>query len=134
MLRFLIRVVIFFATAAIGLLVAWWLVPGFTVTIGGFAMATVIFAVAQSILTPFAMKMAHRYAKGLLGGIGLVSTLLALAVASLVPGGISIRGLTAWIVGTLVVWAITALGTWLLPIVVLSRMSGDRDAEPGSAS
>lgn len=128
MVRLLIRVAIFLVTAALGLLVASWLVPGFTITWAGFLTATVIFAIAQSVLTPFAMKMAHRYAKGLLGGIGLVSTFLALLVASFIPGGISIRGISAWVIGTLVVWLVTALGTWLLPVVVFKRMAAREQA------
>lgn len=130
MTRLLIRIAIFFATAAIGLLVAGWLVPGFAVSLRGFWTATLIFAVAQSVMTPFAMKLAHRYARGLLGGIGLVSTFLALLLASLVSGGISIRGLSSWVIGTLVVWIVTALGAWLLPIVALKKTTGSKTANP----
>ncbi len=128
MVRLLIRTAIFFASAAVGLLVASWVVNGFTITLGGFLTATVVFALAQSILTPFAMKMAHRHAPRLLGGIGLVSTFLALVVASFVPGGITIRGVSSWVIGTLVVWLATALGTWLLPLAVLKEAkSSGRD-------
>ena len=53
----------------------------------------VIFAVAQSILSPFFLKMASRYASAFLGGIGLVSTLAALILASVFTSGLSIRGI-----------------------------------------
>lgn len=131
MIRLLVRVATFFVTAAIGLLIAAWLVADFSFQIGGFLLATAIFAIAQSVLTPFAMKMAHRYARGLLGGIGLVSTFLALLIASFVPGGIRITTLTAWVIGTLVVWIVTALGTWLLPAVLLSRLIKEEPAVRG---
>lgn len=129
MIRLLIRIVIFFGSAALGLLIAGWLVNGFNVNLQGFLLATVIFAIAQSILAPFAMKMAHRHAKGLLGGIGLVSTFLALVVAVFVPGGITISSISAWIIGTLVVWLITALGAWLLPLVVAKRVVSERRSD-----
>lgn len=116
MIRLIVNVVIYFASAALGLLVASWVVPGFDLNLPGFLFGTIVFAIAQSILAPFAMKMAHKYARGLLGGIGLVSTFLALLVAVFVPGGITISGVSAWVIGTLVVWLITALGGWLLPI------------------
>ena len=116
MIRLIVNVVIYFASAALGLLVASWVVPGFDLNLPGFLFGTIVFAIAQSILAPFAMKLAHRYARGLLGGIGLVSTFLALLVAVFVPGGITISGVSAWVIGTLVVWLITALGGWLLPI------------------
>ncbi len=35
-----------------------------------------------------------------LGGIGLISTFVALFVANLVPYGLSIRGLKAWVFAT----------------------------------
>ena len=116
MLRLIINVVIYFLSAALGLLVAYWVVPGFELNFQGFLLGTIVFAIAQSILAPFAMKIAHRYAKGLLGGIGLVSTFMALLVAHFLPGGMTINGTSAWVIGTLVVWLVTALGGWLLPI------------------
>lgn len=116
MIRLIVNVVIYFASAAVGLLVAGWLVEGFKVNLQGFFLGTIVFAIAQSILAPFAMKIAHKYARGLMGGIGLVSTFLALLVAVFIPGGITISGVSAWVIGTLVVWLITALGGWLLPI------------------
>ena len=78
MVRFLLRTIVFLASAAIGLLVASLIVPGMTVRPLGFVVAVVIFAVAQAILAPFFLKMASRYASAFLGGIGLVSTLAAL--------------------------------------------------------
>lgn len=126
MVRLLIRLLIFFVTAALGLLIAAWLVDGFHVTISGFLFTVAIFAIAQSVLTPFAMKMAHRHAKGLLGGIGLFSTFLALLVSTFLPGGIRITTVSAWVIGTLVVWLATALGTWLLPVALLAKRGQER--------
>lgn len=121
MVRFLLRMVVFLASAAIGLLVAWWIVPGVTVRPVGFVVAVVVFAVAQAILAPFFLKMASRYATAFLGGIGLVSTLAALILASLFSSGLSIRGIGSWVAATVVVWLVTALATLVLPVLVLKR-------------
>lgn len=121
MVRFLLRTVIFLASAAIGLLVAAWVVPGVTLRPWGFVAAVVIFAVAQAILSPFFLKMASRYASAFLGGIGLLSTLAALILASLFADGLSIRGVGSWIGATIVVWLVTALATVLLPALVLKK-------------
>ena len=67
MVRFLLRTIVFLASAAIGLLVASLIVPGMTVRPLGFVVAVVIFAVAQAILAPFFLKMASRYASAFLG-------------------------------------------------------------------
>lgn len=121
MIRFLLRIAIFLGSSAIGLLVAWWLIPGVTVRPLGFLAAVVIFTVAQGILSPFFLKMASRYASAFLGGIGLVSTFVALLLASLFASGISIRGIGSWIAATVVVWLVTALATLVLPMLLLKK-------------
>ena len=128
MVRFLIRVAIFLVTAALGLLIASWVLPDFHIEWGGFLVATLVFAIAQSLLSPFTFRLAHRHAPAVLGGIGLVSTFIALLIASLFPSGIQITGFTTWVLATLVVWAITALGTWLLPLIFLKRRVEARNA------
>lgn len=119
MVRFLLRVAIFLGSSAIGLLAAGWLVPGVSLSAWGFVTAVVIFTVAQAILAPFFLKMASRYASAFLGGIGLVSTFVALLLASLLSNGLSIRGPGSWIGATVVVWLVTALATVVLPLLVL---------------
>jgi hypothetical protein len=123
-IRFLLRTAVFLGSSAIGLLVAAWLVPGVRVSVSGFITAVVLFAVAQAILSPFFLKMASRYATAFLGGIGLVSTLAALILASIFTHGLSISGIGSWIAATIVVWLVTALATLLLPVLVLKRRAG----------
>mgnify|MGYP001579700856 CR=1 FL=1 len=124
MVRFLLRAAIFLASAAIGLAVAGALVPGVTLRPWGFVTAVVIFAVAQAILSPFFLKMASRYASAFLGGVGLLSTLAALILASLFANGISIRGIGSWVGATIVVWLVTALATVLLPPLLIKKKAG----------
>jgi Mycobacterial 4 TMS phage holin, superfamily IV len=119
MVRFLLRIAVFLASAAIGLLVAGLVIPGMSVRPLGFVLAVVTFAVAQAVLAPFFAQMASRYASALLGGIGLVSTLAALILASVLTNGLTIRGLGSWVGATVVVWLVTALATVLLPKLLL---------------
>ncbi len=119
MVRLLLRVAVFLASSAIGLLVAAWLIPGVSVTLSGFVVAVVVFSIAQAILSPFIFKMARRYASAFLGGIGLLSTLVALILASVLTHGVSIRGLGSWVAATVVVWLVTAVATLVLPLLVI---------------
>ena len=121
MIRLLIRVGINLATAALGLLVASWVIPGVTLSASGFVVAVAVFAIAQSILGPFVFNLARKHADAILGGIGLVTTLLALFVATLFPGGLKIDGVTAWLLAPLVVWVVTALGGWILAALFLKK-------------
>lgn len=126
MIRFLLRIAIFLGSSAIGLLVAAWLVPGVSVSAWGFITAVVIFAVAQAILSPFFLKMASRYASAFLGGIGLVSTLIALVLASALTHGLSIRGIGSWIAATVVVWLVTAVATVVLPALFIKKKAASK--------
>jgi hypothetical protein len=117
----LLSTAVFLGSAAIGLLVASWLVPGVEVHLAGFIVAVVIFAAAQAILSPFFLKMASRYATAFIGGIGLVSTFVALLLSSVLTGGLTIRGIGTWIAATVVVWLATAVATLLLPMLILKK-------------
>ncbi|MFC8923484.1 hypothetical protein [Cellulosimicrobium sp. NPDC057127] len=127
MVRLLIRLAILLVSAALGLLAASALVDGVEVTATGFVVVVGVFTVAQAVLSPFIAKTAARYAPAFLGGIGLVSTFVALLVASLVGDSLRITGgAVPWILATLVVWLVTALATFLLPMFFLKEKLGDR--------
>jgi uncharacterized membrane protein YvlD (DUF360 family) len=121
MIAFLIRSAIFLASAALGLWVASLLVEGFDLTASGFLVAVLVFALLQSILSPWILTMTRRYASALTGGVGLISTFIGLWVATLVGDGLSIDGAQAWLLGGVVVWIVTMLGTLLLPLVLVKK-------------
>ena len=123
MVRFLIRTAIFLGSAALGLWVASLVLDGFTLTWQGFLVTVLVFAAAQSILSPFITKLAARNAPAFLGGVGLVSTFAALLIASVVANGLVITGWQTWILATLVVWLVTALATVTLPLLFLRRVA-----------
>ena len=120
MIRLLIRSVIFLASAAVGLLVTAGLVDGVDVTPGGFLVAVVLFAVIQSILAPFIAKVTAKNAAALLGGVGLLSTFVALWLTTLIGDSLTIEGgVTTWLTATVLVWLATALATLLLPFLLV---------------
>lgn len=121
MIRFLLRTAINLVDALLALLLAAWLIDGFHLSAGGLLTAVAVFTVAQAILSPFVFNMARQYASAVLGGIGIVSTLLALWITSLFSGGIRIEGVVAWLVAPLLVWIVTALGGWILGIFIIDR-------------
>lgn len=133
----LIRTAIYLGTAALGLGAAALLFDDFRVTLYGFLTATVIFAVAQTIFTPIIMKLIERYASALISLIGLLSTWVALFVATLFAGGLQITGLSTWIAATVVVWVVTAIGSWVLPLIFLrdkdnKDTKGKKKAQPSA--
>ncbi|MDQ0645159.1 uncharacterized membrane protein YvlD (DUF360 family) [Microbacterium murale] len=126
----LFRTLIYLVSAGLGLIVADAVLPGFQIQWDkwwGFVICIVIFAILQNILSPWIAKLADRYAPVLLGGIGIFSTLVALIVVVLLPvGGLRITDLTGWLLGSVIVWLISALGSVLLPLIFLKRRVQER--------
>lgn len=130
MITLLFRTLTYLASAGIGLIVADLVLEGFQIQWDrwwGFVICIVIFAILQSVLSPWIAKIADRYAPVLMGGIGIFSTLVALIAVVLLPvGGLRISGIVAWLLGAVIVWLITALGSILLPLIFLKRKDADR--------
>jgi ATP/ADP translocase len=127
----LFRGLMYVVSAGIGLIVADALLEGFQIQWArwwGFVICIVVFAVVQSMIALLAGKLAHRHAPVLTGGMGIISTLIALVIVVLLPlGGLRIVDLSGWLLGALIVWLITALGSVLLPRIFLKRKVDDDD-------
>jgi hypothetical protein len=115
MRQILPRAVVLLGAWAIGLVVAAWVVPRVSVSASGFIVAVAVFSVAQAILSLLILKLPRGYGSLLLGGTGLVLTLVALSLASVLTHGITIRGAASWIAATIVVWLVTTVGAISLP-------------------
>ena len=128
MKRMLVRVALFLGSGAVALLVAWLLLgEDFRLSVLGFVTAVIVFSLAQVVVAPVVDKLARRYAEPLLGGVGLISTFLALWVATLLSGGLRINGVSTWIAATLIVWLVTALSGLVVPRLS-RRFLGDSSA------
>lgn len=110
-----LRAVVLLGSWAIGLLVAVWVVPRVSVSVSAFVVAVVVFSVAQTILSMLILKLPHGYASVFLGGTGLVLTVVALVLASVLTDGLIIRSVESWVATTVVIWLVTTLGAILVP-------------------
>ena len=126
MVRFLIRIAVFLGTAALGLLLAALLIPGFHVHAAGFIVAILVFAAAQAVIEWLIERIFHRSAPTVAGIAGLASTFLALWLATLHSDGLSFDGVAAWILAAVVVWLTTAVLGWLAAKFLLDRRRSER--------
>lgn len=132
MIRLLLRTLIFFGSAAIGLVVAAQVLDDMEVEAEGFLVVVLLFTLIQSIISPFLAKVAAKNATALLGGIGLLATFVALLVASWIGDALTIEGgVGTWLAATVIVWLVTALATLLLPLVLLREARDRNDQQPG---
>lgn len=134
MTRLLIRAAMFLGSAALGLLVAAAVVDGMSVSWGSFLVVVLVFAVLQSVLAPFMVKVTRRHAPALLGAAGLLSTVVALLVTS-VGSDLRIEGGPGpWLLASVITWLATMVATLLLPIVLVragvERAAGRRGTTP----
>lgn len=120
-MRLLFQVLSQLVLASIALVVINLTLPGVDVSVNGFLVAIAVFTIAHALLGPFVLNLAQRYAAPLAGGVGLVATLLALWVATLFPGGITIQGVQSWVLAPIIVWFITALGGWIFMAFVIDK-------------
>lgn len=126
MVRFLINTLIFLGSSALGIWVTSLILEDFTVNFVGLLIAAVIFTVAQGLLSPFIFKMTTKYANAFIGGVGLLSTFVALLITTLLVDDLAIDGVTTWILGTILVWLVTAIATWVLPLIFLRNLAEDK--------
>jgi hypothetical protein len=117
--RILLRAVALLASWAIGLLVAARVVPEVSLSVTGFIVAIVVFAVTQAILSLSILKLPHRYASLLLGGTGLALTIVTLTLASTLTHGLTIDGMASWVATTVVVWLVTTIGAITVPELLI---------------
>lgn len=128
-MRLLFQLISQCALGAIALIIVHFALPGVSLSVNGFFAAIGVFTLAHMILGPFVLSVALHYAAPLAGGVGLVATLLALWIASMVPDGIAISGVGSWILAPIIVWVITALGGWIFMALVIDKWIKRRNAE-----
>ncbi|MFB7250343.1 hypothetical protein [Microbacterium sp. NPDC056234] len=123
MITHLLRLGIYLASAALGLIVADLILEDFSIVWSewwGFLLCIVIFALVQTVLAWIAEKILHRVLPILVGGVGILSTIIALLIVVLLPiGGLRLDGFAGWIAGGVIVWLVTAIVTVVLTKLLL---------------
>lgn len=133
MIRLIVRGLINVLSAAVGLIVADMILPDdkFSLTASGFILTVLIFAIAQAVLSPFIFKVIRRNAEAFLGGIGIVSTLVALIIASLFGNALEISGIGSWFLAAIIIWLVSAIASLFIP-AILVKLGIERAREKNS--
>jgi len=114
MIRLLIRVGIALLGAAIGLIVAAAVLDDMTLDGPAFLLAIVIFVVLTAVLEPLIEKIGDEHLALIAMFSSVITTFLSLLITDLVSDGLNIEGAVTWVLATLIVWACTALASWIL--------------------
>ena len=124
MIRFFATAILTLLGNALGLLIAAWILPDFSVSPLGFIWSVVFFTLAQLILAPFVLKMAIDYMPAFRGGVALVTILVVLVLTVWFTGGVSISGLATWVLAPLIIWLATILAGVVLPLFMFKKALG----------
>jgi uncharacterized membrane protein YvlD (DUF360 family) len=127
MIRFLIRLVVWFAAAFIGIVAADLILSGFSVSgWTSYVVVAAIFAVIQALISPLMNQYTERNAKMFMGGVGIFATLVALILTNLISGALSISGLGTWVAAAIIVWLFGAVAAWILPFFLVKKVVNER--------
>lgn len=119
MVRFLVSTVISILASAVGLIVAAAILDDMSVNGTAFITAVLVFTLVTALAGPFIAKSAMKNDSALLGAVALVSTLVGLIVTHLVTDGLSITGLTTWIMAAIIVWLAGLLAALIIPLILV---------------
>ncbi len=130
MIRFFFRLVVMALANALGLIVAASTLDGMGLESHGFLIAVGVFTAVHLLAQPALTLLGLQQVTALAGSSALIATLLALFVTNLVSDGLTIHGLSTWLLATVIVWAVSLFGGLLLPVVFFKRWLGDDPKEP----
>lgn len=127
MIRFLIRTVIYFLSAFIGIVAADLLLSGFSVSgWTSYVVVAIVYALIQALISPLLGQMAQRNASAFMGGIGLISAFVSLVITNLLLNSLTIDGAGTWIAAALCVWLFGAIAAFILPFLMLRKVVDER--------
>jgi putative membrane protein len=126
LVRLLVRTLIALAANAVGLIVAALVLDDVQLDATSFVVAVVIFTVVFALLQPFLAVQFRRMGSGVIGAVALIATLVSLIVTDLLTDGLSISGMTTWILAALIVWLAALVAALLLPFLGLKKYLEER--------
>jgi putative membrane protein len=125
MVRLALRVLVQLIANGVGLVVAAAVLDDMNLEADGFLIAVGVFTLVNVLALPLIQKQAITQSSALMGSTALVATLIALIVTVLVSDGLTIDGLTTWILATVIVWGASLLAVFILPLWVFKSLRED---------
>jgi len=124
MVRLFARLTLAILANAVALWIASLLLDGFSIDGVSFLTAVLVFSGLMVILSPLMLKIALQNIPAMVGGISLVTTLVSLVITDILSDGLTISGLSTWVLAMLIVWLGSLIATVLLPLVLFKKTLG----------
>jgi putative membrane protein len=120
-IRLVIAVLIALLANAIGLVVAASSLDGVSLDGAGFVVALLVFTGVEVVTQPLVTQIALKHAGALVGSSALVAAFVGILVTAWLTDGLRIDGVGAWLLTTVVVWAVSLVASLVLPALLLRR-------------
>lgn len=127
MVRLLLRILVQLIANAVGLIVAAALLDDMSLESDGFLIAVGVFTLVNVLTLPLVQKQAITQSSALMGSTALVAALIALIVTTIVSDGLTIDGLSTWLLATVIVWGASLVATLILPLWVFKSLRENRN-------
>lgn len=128
MIRLLAGGVVNLLANVVALVVASLIVPDLTLELSGFVTAVVFFTIVSVVIEPLIRQIAIKNVRAILGSTALIATLVSLVATVILTDGLRISGLGAWVLATVVVWAVAIAARLLLPLVIFKQVLAEAQA------
>ena len=128
MIRLLVSACMYLLANAVGIIVAAWILPGFSIDTPSIITVVVLFTVVEVIADPLLLKISIKSVPQLRGGIALVTTLVGLVITNYLSDGLTITGGTTWILATLIVWLMALAAGLILPLFLFKKVMQKRES------
>jgi hypothetical protein len=122
MIRLLLSTAATVLANAAGLLLAAFLLPGFTIDTLSFIVVLLVFTGVMLLTGPLIFKIAINYVPQIRGSIALVTVFFGLKVTEWLMPGFDMGGLPNWLAATLLVWLGSLIAEILIPIYVFKQL------------
>ncbi len=121
MIRLLARLVLSLFANTIGLVVASLVLDGFDINGVSLVVTVLVFSATTVLAGPLLLKIALTNIPALIGGIALVTTFVGLLVADVLTDGVTIDGVSTWVLASLIVWLSSLLAGIILPVFLFKK-------------
>jgi hypothetical protein len=122
----IIATVIRLLANSIGLIIAWIVLPRFSINADSFIVAVLIFTVVEVLAEPLLRQMAVKNVPALMGSVSLITTFIGLLLTNAFTSGLYIKGASTWVLATLIVWLAALIAGLILPLFIAKRAVNER--------
>ncbi|SLN34766.1 hypothetical protein PSA7680_01635 [Pseudoruegeria aquimaris] len=106
---------------AVGLLLAWLLLPNFSIDFISFVIVVLLFTAITVVAGPLLTKMSLKNLPALQGGVALVTVFVGLVITNLILPGLTIGGISNLLAATLLVWLGSLIAAIVLPMYLFKE-------------